>query len=130
MCSLSPERIVGLWFGPGPFRDMVENWPDVVWAGVAGLRREAIRRSDPQLLDLLRRAETHAKLIPGPAAQALPDVPVICPRLSIDGHTIRTVSTVMRFDTAVDVTASELRIELMFPADEESEAYFRQATAS
>jgi hypothetical protein len=35
----------------------------------------------------------------------------------------------MRFDTAVDVTASELRVELMFPADEESEAYFGQATA-
>jgi transcriptional regulator with XRE-family HTH domain len=122
MCSLSPEEIVDLWFGPGPFRDMVDNWPDVVWAGVAGLRREATRSSDQQLLNLLRRAEAYAKLIPGPEAQALLDFPVICPRLKIDGHTIRTISAVMRFDTAVDVTASELRIELMFPADEESEA--------
>jgi hypothetical protein len=32
----------------------------------------------------------------------------------------------MRFDTAVEVTASELRVELMFPADEESDAYFRR----
>jgi transcriptional regulator with XRE-family HTH domain len=78
MCSLSPEKIVDLWFGPGPFREMVENWSDVVWAGMAGLRRDAIRSSDPQLLDLLRRAETHAKLTPRPAAQALPDFPVIC----------------------------------------------------
>jgi hypothetical protein len=31
----------------------------------------------------------------------------------------------MRFDTAVEVTASELRVELMFPADDESDAYFR-----
>ena len=129
MCSLQPEDIVDLWFGPGPFRRMVENWPDVVWAGVAGLRREATRTQDPRLLELLRRAEAHARLIPSPEAQADPDLPVVCPRLCIAGKTIRTISSVMRFDTAVDVTASELRIELMFPADDESDAYFRAATA-
>jgi|GEM_PF-2628432 len=31
----------------------------------------------------------------------------------------------MRFDTAVEVTASELRVELMFPADEDSDAFFQ-----
>jgi len=126
LCSLQPHEIVDLWFGPGPFRDMVENWPDVVWAGVAALRREATRSSDAQLLDLLQRVEAHARSIARPDAEAVPDLPVICPRLSIDGHTIRTISTVMRFDTAVEVTASELRVELMLPADEESDAYFRR----
>jgi len=53
MCTMQPHEIVELRFGPGPFREMVENWPDVVWAGVAGLRREATRSSDPQLLDRL-----------------------------------------------------------------------------
>jgi len=32
----------------------------------------------------------------------------------------------MRFDTAIEVTASELRVELMFPADEESAAFFEE----
>ena len=36
---------------------------------------------------------------------------------------MRTVSAIMRFDTAIEVTASELRVELMFPADEESAAF-------
>jgi transcriptional regulator with XRE-family HTH domain len=126
MCSLQPEQIVDLWFGPGPFRDLVENWTDVVWVGVAGLRREASRACDPRLLELVRRAEAHTRAIPPPDSQVLLDVPMVCPRLRIDGRTIRTISTVMRFDTAVDVTASELRVELMFPADEASEAYFRQ----
>jgi hypothetical protein len=31
----------------------------------------------------------------------------------------------MRFDTAVEVTTSLLRIELMFPADDAAEAYFQ-----
>jgi hypothetical protein len=35
MCAMEPEAIIDLWYGPGPFGEMVENWPDVVWAGVA-----------------------------------------------------------------------------------------------
>lgn len=125
MCSMSPEAIVELWFGPGPFRDLVENWQDVVWAGVVALRREAIRASDPKLTELLRRAETHARSIPAPERDARPELPVICPRLNIGGRRVRTISTVMRFDTAIEVTVSELRVELMFPADDDSERFFR-----
>lgn len=130
MCALSPEAIVDLWFGPGPFRELVENWQDVVWAGVAALRREAARASDPGLAELVRRVESHAKTVPAPERDARPELPVICPRLNIGGRRVRTISTVMRFDTAIEVTASELRVELMFPADDESEAYFREVVGT
>jgi hypothetical protein len=46
--------------------------------------------------------------------------------LQIGGRTVRTISAVMRFDTAIDVTASELRVELMFPADDASDGFFRE----
>jgi transcriptional regulator with XRE-family HTH domain len=130
LCGCAPEAIVDLWYGPGPFRQLVENWEEVVSAGVAALRREARRTSDPLLLALLRRAEAHAGAIPAPAAGVPPELPVACPRLRIGGRTVRTVAAVMRFDTAVEVTASELRIELLFPADDESDAFFRQATGA
>lgn len=128
MCAMSPKEIVELWFGPGPFRSLVENWQDVVWAGVAALRREASNASDPALTELLRRAEAHARAIPPPERDARPELPVICPRLNIGGRRVRTISTVMRFDTAIEVTASELRVELMFPADDESAAFFRESS--
>jgi hypothetical protein len=44
------------------------------------------------------------------------DSPVSCLVLDIYGRVIGTVWTVMRFDTAVEVTTSELRVELMYPA--------------
>jgi len=43
----------------------------------------------------------------------------------LGGQIVRTISAVMRFDTAIEVTTSQLRIELMFPADDDAEAYFR-----
>jgi hypothetical protein len=96
-----------------------------VWAGLAALRREASYTSDDWLADLLRRAEYLAKAIPQPEPDAQPELPVVCPRLLIGGQRVRTISTVMRFDTAIEVTSSELRVELMFPADYDSERFLR-----
>lgn len=130
MCSMSPEAIVDMWFGPGPLRQVIENWQDVVWAGIAGLRREAASSSDPELFELLRRAEEHARHIPPPEDRDLSAFPVVCPRFKIGDFTLRTISTVMRFDTAIEETASQLRVELMFPADEESDSFFKTAQNS
>lgn len=126
LCKMSPESIVDMWFAPGPFRQMVENWQEVLWAGIDSLRREAARTSAPEILALLRRAEGHAAHIQAPESRAHPDLPVACPRFKIGERIVRTVSAVMRFDTAIEVTTSELRVELMFPADDESEAFFRE----
>lgn len=122
--GMAPEAIVDLWFGPGPFREAVENWHDVVAAGVTALRREAVRTGDPAVVDLAKRAEAHLARVGGvPASRA--ELPVVCARFRFGDRTVRTISSVMRFDAAIDATAAELRVELMFPADAESEAFFR-----
>ena len=90
---------------------------------VAVLRQELYHHPHPNLPDLLRRAEVHAEGM-GPVPDDL-DHPVLCPTLLIDGKRIRTLSTVLRFDKATDVTMAELRVELVFPADAEGEAFFR-----
>ncbi len=107
----------------------MQNWPDVVRAGLAALRRDATTTDDPHSLDLLRRAlaasgtgaASHPFLVADPGAHS----PVVCPVFTLDGRTVRTISAVMTFETAVEVTTSQLRIELMFPADEAAESFFR-----
>jgi transcriptional regulator with XRE-family HTH domain len=125
LCRLEPDAIIDFWYGPGPLREMIENWQDVVWAGVASLRREAARTADAHVLDLVRRAEAQLRTVPRPSPDAQPDLPFVCSRLKIGGRVVRTVSTVMRFDAAVEVTLAELRVEMLFPADEESDAFFQ-----
>lgn len=111
------------WFGPGPFRSLVENWQDCVHAGIALLWREVLQTADPEIQGLLDRALEHVGGIsPAPAAA---DMPVICPILNINGERIRTIGTVMRFDSATDVTAANLKLELMFPADEVGVRFFQ-----
>jgi transcriptional regulator with XRE-family HTH domain len=125
MCELQPDAIVDLWYGPGPLREMVENWQDVARAGLATLRREATRTADPRLDDLVKRAEGHLKTVPRPDNGAESESPLVCARLKIDGRLVRTTTAVMRFDAALDVTAADLRVELLFPADDASDAFFQ-----
>jgi hypothetical protein len=125
LCALAPEAIADLWFSPGPFLERVENWQDVAWAGLSALRRDASTSVEPGLQALVARVEASLRGVPRPPPGSMHDLPVVCPRLRIGERIIRTISTILRFDTAVEVTASELRIELMFPADDDSDAVLR-----
>jgi hypothetical protein len=51
---------------------------------------------------------------------------IVCPEFVADGQVIRTIGMAARFDSALDVTLEELRIELLYPADAVAEAFFRR----
>jgi transcriptional regulator with XRE-family HTH domain len=61
LTQLSAGQVIGLWFGPGPFRDRVLNWPQVVRAGLTALRHAAADSGDPEVIRLLRQAVAHAQ---------------------------------------------------------------------
>jgi len=93
--------------------------------GLAALRHAAADTGDAEVTRLLGRAEAHLRdgtAVPGICAGSSA---VICPVFDLGGQVVPTISTVMRFDTAIEVTTSQLRVELMFPADDAAEAWFR-----
>ena len=121
--AYSPEQIVDMWFGPGPFKEMVDNWEDVAFEMQRVLRDEAIRHPS-ELLDAAI-ARSHEYLAGVKRDVSKRAFPVVCPILRVDGQLIRTVSSVLRFETPASVTMESIRIELMFPVDEPGEAFFR-----
>jgi len=108
----------------GPMRQVLENWLEIAWFGLYRLRREvAAAGPDERLGAMLARLEAMlAGTIPPPIS---PDSPTVCVRVRAGGRTLRFVSTIARFGSCVDVTLSELRVELMYPADDETDALFR-----
>jgi len=77
----------------------------------------------PDLAELLLQVENYAKAFEPPSS--ISNSPIMCPTLIFNGQQVRTLSTVMRFDKAVNVTMAEIRVELVFPADDESDVIFR-----
>ena len=122
-----PINLVDAFLGPGPLREMTDNFSAVAWVFLRRIRREvADSGPDERLQELLERAEAYMKDVP-----VEPETPgdelVICAHLRFGDQVIKTVSMVARFGTAREVTLDELRVELVFPRDEEAEAFFRDS---
>ena len=102
----------------------IVNWPETAWAGLDRLRESARRAPlDQELRSLISLAESALAGTPrpAPADAAL----VVCPWFRIGDTVVRTIAMTARFDHAADVTLDELRVELMYPLDEDAERFFR-----
>lgn len=128
--SGAQANAIETYLGPGIMRQVVENWAEVAWVTVHRLRHEAaLAAEDERLQALLRRAEELIADVPPPAETDF-DAPVVATKLRLGDQRVATISTITSFSGARDVTIDELRIELVFPADDAADAFFRAMAAS
>jgi transcriptional regulator with XRE-family HTH domain len=107
----------------------VENYQEVARNLLGHVRSDWARSGhDERLLELMKRLEN--SLDDGFETDPLhsSDSPAIPMQYKIGDSTLSTIGTIMRFDTARDITLDEIRIELHFPADEPSRNFFMQFT--
>ena len=122
-----PINLVDAILGPGPNREMIDNFPAVAWVFLRRIRREATNSGpEERLQELLERAEAYIKDVPVDVESRDAEL-AICAHFRIGDQVIKTVSMEARFGTAREVTLDELRVELVFPRDEEAEAFFRHS---
>lgn len=128
--NLLPERpwnAVDVFLGPGPFRELVENWQEVAWVTLLRLRREAaVSGPEDPLHELLARAENWMADVE-PPGDFDTRAPTVTSRLRIGDVVVNTISTIASFNAVRDVTLDELHVELIFPADPAAAAFFRAA---
>ena len=124
--SVGTFNAVDVFFAPGPARDMVENFDEIAYRFLQRLRQEVSNCTpDERLQAVLERAENYLKDIkPDLHSDNDTNDLVLCPRLRIGDQVIRTLSMVARFGDTREVNLDELRVELLFPADEQAEAFF------
>jgi transcriptional regulator with XRE-family HTH domain len=123
---LAPEpvpadaNVLRLVVGPGPVRDSIVNWPDVVPALLDRARREAVGGvADPATAALVDELRSRPEVREVLAAAALPHVapaPVVDVRFAFEGTVVSFFSVVATIGTPIDVTAQELRLECFFPS--------------
>lgn len=127
-----PANLLRLMIEPGPVRDAVANWPEVVPALLDRARREAVGGVlDPAtaaLVSELRARPEVARLLARPGTEVAAPVPVIDIAFRLDGDVLRFFSVVSTIGTPVDVTAQEVRLEALFPSDDATRStWLRQA---
>ena len=123
--SLSPEQLVEMMFAPGPMRDCIENWAEVAWAWVDRQMLTVANTNNRELSELVQIALNHLDGVERPELACDSSAPeMMVMRFRFGERLVSTFSTVMCFESALEVTLSELRVELMFPLDSESKEFF------
>lgn len=106
------------------YRPLIRNWDEVAPALVERIAADLLRfPDDPDLQQLHRYA--HAAAPRAPLGRDGAPRRVACPELCIDGRIVRTVTVAARFEATVDVTLEELRIEMIYPEDDEADRFFQ-----
>lgn len=100
--------------------EAIENWPEVAHHTARRLRTESAAQGGIPALD---RAADHLSRVPPPKVPALG--PVV-PAIYRAGHMrLALFATIAQFGTPEDLLLDDLKIELFFPADTDSEAALR-----
>jgi transcriptional regulator with XRE-family HTH domain len=110
-------------FDPGDMRGVLGNWEEVAGDLIHHLHNEvAAAPTDARARQLLEEVLAYPDIPPHwrtrePGATPLPLLTTVLRNEEVEFRFFSTIST---FGTARDVTIDELRIECMFPADEET----------
>lgn len=123
------RNLMRLFFHPRGVRPWVVNWSTVAPLLWHRARREADALGGEEMmavLDELRPLQDRETLH---AADDVPLVPVLPLTVDKDGVRLSLFTVIATFGTPQDITADEMRIESLFPADEATEQLFRQLAA-
>jgi transcriptional regulator with XRE-family HTH domain len=116
-----PVSVPRVFLDPSGLAPRIDNFDEWAWHVLDGLRRQAARNPNPQLMALI---DELTALLPGRPKHPGPDhlgfaVPL---RLRTDDGELHLMTTLSHFGTALDVTVAELRLEAFLPADEKTAA--------
>lgn len=118
----TPEQSIDGFFDPnGEMRKFVENWEEIAWCWIDRQKTELALAYNPKLDELTKRAMNHLKDVKRPDEVT---THVLSPRFRVGDQIISTFTTIMRFESVTEVTLSEIRVELVFPADDASAKFF------
>ncbi len=120
-------NMIDALFGPGGFRDYIDNWENYARQYIQRLHREAA--TDRELREQLDRIRNHSDLPKDWWAfdfeyTAFPMLPI---EMRINGDKLTFFTVVSAISLPTDALAQDLRVETMFPADDATEGKFQPA---
>jgi len=118
----APRNLLHLMFDPQGMRPFIANWEIVARALLQRVQREAVghvvdQRTRDLIAELLAYPDVHSDW---KAPESL--LPMIPISFAKDGTILNYFSLVTTVGTPQTIAAQELRVECMYPADDETEA--------
>jgi transcriptional regulator with XRE-family HTH domain len=120
----TPRNLLHLMFDPAGMRPFVANWPQTARGLLGRVYREALghvidRRTKALIAELSQYPGVKPEWRTPSPGDAMPMIPLTFVK---DGVTLNYFSMITTVGTPQTVTAEELRLECMFPADDATES--------
>ena len=130
VCGDGPRNILQLTLHPEGLASMIVNLDDLAPLVLARTAREALEY--PEVQPVLDAVLAYPELPRAYRRIDLQDarLPVVPTHLRLGGTDLRLFTMLASFGTPLDVTTDELRLELFFPADAESQALLEGLAAA
>jgi transcriptional regulator with XRE-family HTH domain len=129
--ATGPLNAIRLLLSPEGLKPYVENWEEAAAWAIRRLRAEAMvehaSREAGNLLASLLQLPGVADVADATAIEDFP--PTLAVRFRKGNARLALFSMIATIGTPLDVSLQNLRLELFFPADEATAAWFRQAAA-
>ena len=128
----TPRNLLHLMFDPEGMRPFIANWEDVAASLIQRVYRESVGRvTDQKTKELLEALQAYpefrTELKKPQASNILPFIPISFVK---KGKKVNFFSMITTVGTPLSITAQELRMECMFPVDEESEEHYLKMIAA
>jgi len=121
------HNLTRLFFHPDGIRPLVTNWKAIAPLLWHRAQREAEALGGREMKQVLAELSQYQDAETLGSAEDAALVPVMPLEIEKDGVRISLFTVIATFGTAQDVTADELRIESLFPADAATDNLFRAA---
>jgi transcriptional regulator with XRE-family HTH domain len=128
----SPRNMLHLMFDPTGMRPFIANWEALAKALIQRVHREAVghivdQKTKDLVTDLLAYPDVQSHWRAPETLSALPMIPMSFVK---DGAMMNYFSLVTTVGTPQTIAAQELRVECMYPADDETEAFHAKLLAA
>lgn len=120
------DNLIELYLDTPALQQSIVNWPTVAWGIYQQLKDEVtLHPYDKRLQQLYQRTQTELQGLTEPAIDGIAS-PAITTQLKVNDQVLTLTGMVARFNSPLDVQVAELKVELMFPADEATTLFFNQ----
>jgi len=114
------SNIYRLMFSEDGMRPWIRNWPTIKNILLARLWGEAVSSQDENLLKIHKELDYHLPAEKKYSHFPESNLPILDLTLQKEASTLRFFSTITTFGTPLDITVQGIRIDCMFPADDET----------
>jgi transcriptional regulator with XRE-family HTH domain len=119
-----PVNLLRMALHPDGLARHIRNFDEYAGHLVGRVEREVAGSGDPRLREMLDEVAGFPHVPSAPTEELASRIAVPL-RLSSLGAELSMFSTIATFGTALDVTVDELTVEMFFPADAATDAFFR-----